>query len=203
MKVYLIRHGRTKGNREGRYVGRTDEPLLAEARQQLLEKRSSVEMVPEPDILYVSPMQRCRETARLLFPGKGQNVVEALKECDFGEFEYRNYEELNGDPAYQRFIDSGGTCGFPGGESLQEFQERCVRGFRSAVASVWGQKPDMCVVFVVHGGTIMAVLDRFSRPHKDYFEWQTGNGRGYEAELSFDRESGEPVLEHIADLCGQ
>ncbi|MCM1026330.1 MAG: histidine phosphatase family protein [Roseburia sp.] len=199
MKIYLIRHGQTKGNREGRYVGRTDEPLLAEAREQLLEKRNSARTVLEPDILYVSPMRRCRETARLLFPGREQNVAEDLRECDFGEFEYRNYAELNGNPAYQRFIDSGGVSGFPGGESLQQFQERCVREFRSALDSVRGRKPDARVAFVVHGGTIMAVLDRFSQPHRDYFEWQAGNGSGYAAELLYDGESGEPALVNIRE----
>ncbi|MCM1567915.1 MAG: histidine phosphatase family protein [Roseburia sp.] len=200
MRIYFIRHGQTKGNREKRYVGRTDEALLEEGKKQLFGRSSFRKAVFEPDILYVSPMRRCRETAQLLFPGKEQHVVDAFRECDFGEFEYRNYDELNGNPAYQRFLDSGGTCGFPGGETLKEFQERCVRGFCSVIASAWKQKPDMCVVFVVHGGTIMAILDCFSRPHKDYFEWQTENGNGYAAELSYDRENGEPVLESIVDL---
>ena len=30
MDVYLIRHGKTKGNLEGRYIGTTDEPLCEE-----------------------------------------------------------------------------------------------------------------------------------------------------------------------------
>lgn len=200
MRAYFIRHGQTKGNREGRYVGRTDEPLLAEARERLLEKRHTLNEDIKPDILYVSPMRRCRETARLLFPGKEQNVVDAFRECDFGEFEYQNYEELNGRPEYQRFIDSGGTCGFPGGEALKEFQERCVKGFCGVIDSALEQRRDLSIALVVHGGTIMAILDRFSHPHKGYFEWQTGNGNGYAADVLYDRESGDLVLDHIVDL---
>ena len=30
MTVYLIRHGMNAGNREKRYIGRTDEPLCSE-----------------------------------------------------------------------------------------------------------------------------------------------------------------------------
>ena len=30
VRVILIRHGKTRGNLEGRYVGRTDEPLCPE-----------------------------------------------------------------------------------------------------------------------------------------------------------------------------
>lgn len=185
MKIYFIRHGQTKGNREGRYVGKTDEPLLEEARAQLLEESLSLGKILKPDILYVSPMLRCRETAGILFPGKEQHIVEAFRECDFGEFEYRNYKELNGNPAYQRFIDSGGTCGFPGGETLKEFQERCVREFCRLIDAAWVRKENGSMAFVVHGGTIMAILDRFSNPHKDYFTWQTGNGNGYAADLCY------------------
>ena len=37
MELYLIRHGKTKGNGEGRYIGSTDEPLSAEGRRELTE----------------------------------------------------------------------------------------------------------------------------------------------------------------------
>lgn len=200
MKVYFIRHGQTKGNREGRYVGRTDEPLLAEAREKLFEKSLILKAVLSPDILYVSPMLRCRETAQILFPGKGRIEVDAFRECDFGEFEYRNYGELNGNPDYQRFIDFGGTCGFPGGETMDEFQDRCVNEFCRVVGIEWERKPDTSIAFIVHGGTIMAILDRFSHPHKSYFEWQTENGNGYIASLSFDDREGKPMLDAIIDF---
>lgn len=200
MRLYFIRHGQTRGNREGRYVGRTDEPLLAESREVLSGQGLFLREALRPDALYVSPMLRCRETAQILFPGREQTVVDALRECDFGEFEYRNYRELNGNPAYQRFIDSGGTCGFPGGETLLEFQDRCVSGFCGVIDFEWERKPEGSIVFVVHGGTIMAILDRFSHPHKGYFEWQTGNGNGYAAELSYDGRTERPMLKQVRNL---
>lgn len=48
---------------------------------------------------------------------------------DFGAFEGHNYQELAGDPAYQRWIDSGGTLPFPEGESREEFIRRNVAGY--------------------------------------------------------------------------
>ena len=48
---------------------------------------------------------------------------------DFGAFEGHNYQELSGDPAYQRWIDSGGTLPFPEGESREEFIRRNVAGY--------------------------------------------------------------------------
>ena len=50
---------------------------------------------------------------------------------------------------------------------------------------------------VVHGGTIMAVLDRFSEPHRDYYDWQIRNGEGFQAEVREEPGSGEIRLKEI------
>ena len=62
MKVVLIRHSKTAGNLMGRYIGTTDEPLCEEG-IRLLENRS----YPAAELVYVSPMKRCRETAALIY----------------------------------------------------------------------------------------------------------------------------------------
>lgn len=169
MKLYMIRHGKTKGNQEKRYVGSTDEWLLPEERERLQQLS-----VPEIDCLYVSPMKRCRETADILFPNMQQTVIEDFRECDFGMFEYKNYIELSGKEEYQRFIDTNGESGFPGGETRTEFQDRCCEAFENIMKREKRER----IGLVVHGGTIMALLDRYSNPHKDYYEWQIGNGEG-------------------------
>ena len=93
MTVYLIRHGQTQGNLERRYIGSTDQPLCPQGREAL-EGRE----MPSVDGLYVSPLLRCRQTAAILFPNRGMEVVEDLRECDFGAFEGRTYEELKTTP---------------------------------------------------------------------------------------------------------
>ena len=179
--VTLIRHGATKGNLEHRYVGRTDESLLLSTRDKL---SGHARLFPAKNsaVIYVSPLKRCVETAQALFPGMPLTIVPDFRECDFGIFEYRNYAELNGRPEYQRFIDEGGTTGFPGGESREDFARRCIRAFEN-ISDTWkstdSYSPER--VFVVHGGTIMSLLDAYSDPHADYFSWQTGNGTGYQA----------------------
>lgn len=152
--------------------------------------------------LYVSPMRRCRETAAILFPGVRSTVVDDFREMNFGEFEYKNYRELNGNPSYQAYIDSGGETAFPGGESKRAFCERVVRAaeplifpnqFQSARSTPDSERPQKetedkagssgssdsgsgLIVLVAHGGTIMAIMDRFSSPHEDYFSWQVAPG---------------------------
>lgn len=170
VKVYLIRHGATKGNREGRYVGSTDEPIL-----DVGELPDCYKYI-HPAKIIVSPLLRCRQTAERIFPDQDQQICEELIECDFGDFEYKNYEELNGNPDYQRFIDTMGESSFPNGESKKEFQRRCIAAFQTVITK---HKGEDVLVFVVHGGTIMAILDRFSEPHKDYYDWQVRNLEGF------------------------
>ena len=36
---------------------------------------------------------------------------------------------------------------------------------------------------VVHGGTIMNIMETYALPEKAFYEWHVGNGCGYEVEL--------------------
>lgn len=253
MIVYLIRHGKTKGNLEKRYVGRTDEELSEEGIRELLINRrhgwypQAALQCPESSendkvstreadnpvrpaadevwldddparcaaslkdssyTLFVSPMKRCRQTAETLFPGVKQHVVHDLRECDFGTFEYRNYEEMKDDPEYRAWVDCGGTGSFPGGEDPEAFRRRSVKAFLdilsgmekagAAVSDGEFSPPKDAVpcpeerndtksggaedaaVFVVHGGTIMAVMTVLGEPEKGFFDWQVPNGGGVE-----------------------
>lgn len=198
MRVLLLRHGETAGNREKRYVGcKTDEGLTEEAREKFIraaeEKGAVLEKLVGPvEELYVSPMKRCLETAALVFPknrfpGCRMLRVPELSECDFGSFEYKNYQELNGNTEYQRFLDSGGKDGFPEGEPVEGFKSRCVKAFGRIMAGELEKIMDKeTIVFVVHGGTIMAVMEAFAKPARDYFSWQIKNGCGCLCEVVRD-----------------
>ena len=122
---------------------------------------------------------------------------------DFGAFEYKNYEELNGDPRYQAFIDSGGQTDFPEAETQVHFRERVVRAFAQCVDHMLSHQPqdaaDQAYAFVVHGGTVMALLDAYAQPHKPYFDWQIPAGAGYRCELKAVPEG--VYLTHIQRLA--
>ncbi len=175
-EIMLLRHSMTRGNLEGRYVGcRTDESLCEEG-IRLLQSRS----YPAVDRIYASPMKRCVETAQVIWGTDAQmTLIPELRECDFGAFENQNYKELSGNSAYQVWIDSGGTLPFPDGESMDQFKKRCREGFRKLVQVMETSEPLMRAALVVHGGTIMAVLERFGFPKKTYFDYQVKNGCGY------------------------
>ena len=186
-ELILIRHGKTAGNLLGRYIGsRTDEPLCDEVRDGVAGKQLRV-----VERLYVSPMKRCVETAEILWPGfdrKKMQKVTDLRECDFGDFENKNYKELSGNGDYQAWIDSNGTLPFPNGESMDAFKSRCLEAFARIVEEVSGAEQEWIAsgktgIFragiVVHGGTIMAILEQYGYPKAAYFDYQVKNGCGY------------------------
>ena len=173
-------------NLEGRYMGRTDQPLAEEGRRHIEELWSES---PEADLIVVSPMKRCIETAEVMFPDmdpEGFIRIPEWREMDFGQFEGKNYEELNGNPVYQKWIDSGGTERFPGGEDKAVFTERVSAGFKEFIRIVGplAGNDTINVAAVVHGGTIMALLS--SLTGMEYYDFQCRNGCGYRIELSPD-----------------
>lgn len=172
--IFLIRHSITEGNQKNRYIGTTDEPLCEEGIGLLRQIRQHKKM-EQVDHVFVSPLKRCKETAEILYPGIPRTVVEELRECDFGIFENKNYQELNGNEAYQKWIDSGGTLPFPGGEDPKAFRKRSVEAFWKTVRQTENEK----IAFVIHGGTIMSIMEAEIQPQKSFYEWHVKNGSGY------------------------
>lgn len=191
MELIFIRHFKTKGNRLRQYIGVTDEPL---------DQPVLLREYPDADTVVASPLKRCIQTAELIYPGKGQMICPGLRECDFGEFEKKTYEELKDHPAYQKWLDSGGAAAFPGGEGREAFVERSAAAFEEAVGKLM-ENGCRRAAFVVHGGTIMAVLSEFDREKRDFYQWQVANGEGFLAKLDeTDWKSGKKQLTEIRKI---
>lgn len=179
--LLFIRHGETKANKEHRYLGRTDEVLSEEGIKALLKyKRENY--YPEIKYLFSSPMKRCLETAKILYPDVHPVIIPEWKEIDFGQFEYKNYKELKDNIQYQSWVDNKGRLPFPGGESRENFISRCEKGLIKMCDElghilVQNLKEAVKIGIIVHGGTIMALLSGHNGKH--YFDYQVLNGRGY------------------------
>ena len=181
--LYIIRHGATKSNKRHAYLGNTNEPLSNEGGEQIIFYNEAGRYPKEKDnlLIFSSLMLRCLQTKDILYPDTRAILLPEWKEIDFGRFEGKNYQDLNGDPDYQRWIDSGGVTAFPGGESRDEFVKRSMAGLEWCIECMedYKQKSAVCIV---HGGTIMAIMS--SLTGGDYYDYQVKNGQGYEIELS-------------------
>ena len=81
VEIVLIRHGKTEGNKEKRYIGRTDQPLSEEGIAGIKE---NLGRYPSVEKVYASPMKRTRQTAELIYPGQASELVDGLREMDMG-----------------------------------------------------------------------------------------------------------------------
>ena len=174
MRVLLIRHGLTIYNLEHRYQGWVDIPLCTAGKVALQPKQVWEQC---PTEVYVSPLIRARQTAEILFPDAKQQVVEAFREFNFGEFDGYTYEELAMNPSYQPWVDGGCSGRCPGGEDRKSYRRRTVKGFLELANSGLDR-----MIIVAHGGTQMALLSQFCPECEDYFEAQLPAGWGYDLE---------------------
>ena len=164
MKIWLLRHGATAYNDSRRYQGWSDIPLSPHGLAAL--KRADF----DPDVVYVSPLRRAKQTAAVLFPEAKQIEIPDFREMDFGAFEGRNFQELSDDPDYRLWVEGGCTGKTPGGESRAAFSGRVCGAFAPLVeVALDAGKPQL--VILAHGGTQMAALERYALPRRDYFDW--------------------------------
>jgi alpha-ribazole phosphatase len=167
--IFLIRHGMTQGNSLKRYIGRTDEPLCPDGVAQANALRREL---PLCDFVFSSPMLRCRQTAETLFPGREICIINDLAECDFGRFENRTADELADDPEYVQWVDAGCSQTIPGGEDVLAFKARSTGAYYREVCAL---PKNSTAAFVIHGGNIMAILERYEQPKRPFYEYHLGN----------------------------
>lgn len=88
MRLYLVRHGRTKWNKEQRIQGSIDEPLDEEGRTQANRLGERLQHI-DFSMIYSSPMRRAHETALILnrYLQKEVALEPALREATYGAAE--------------------------------------------------------------------------------------------------------------------
>lgn len=181
-KLYLIRHGITKGNLEGRYIGKTDLPLCDEG-YAAIASFSSNNLYPNVGKIYSSPMKRCLETADIIYPDRYIKVIDDLRECDFGEFENKTQIELQHLPEYTEWIKGGYDATPPSGESYGDFALRCVSGLDAIFQDMMRDKVTSAAA-ITHSGVIMHLLAGYGLPKGKPADFALNQGEGFEIQLS-------------------
>ncbi len=155
--LYLVRHGETSHNAQGRGLGRADLPLspLGLRQAQLLAARFA--RVPI-DAVLSSPLQRAFVIARTIagHHALAVDVRPELTELDVGETEGLTYAEIR-----QRFPefyrawsgDDPADAAMPGGESLADLATRL-----APLAAELLRGPDRVAVIVSHNFTLRVLV---------------------------------------------
>ncbi len=181
-KIHLIRHALTEGNINGQYVGVTDIPISRKGKEELKELMEKYEY-PKADVFFTSPLLRCRQTLKILYPEAEEITLQDLRERDFGDFEGKTANELQDNPDFAKWLASGAVDAPPKGESIMDFAARVNAAFEEIVTYLLKNGITNSVI-VAHGGTIMGILANYGIPRKNYLEWAVGNGKGYTLNLT-------------------
>lgn len=148
-RLFLVRHGESTWNADGRWQGQADPPLSELGERQARSAAAAVAALA-PAIVVASDLERARSTAALLAPGVVLEVEAAFRERDAGEWTGLTRDEIEerypGDLAAWRSPPH-----FEGDEPL-------LARVMPAVAR-WAERVPTggCGIVVTHGGVIRTV----------------------------------------------
>lgn len=149
--LYLVRHA-AHVLQDQVLVGRLPNIELSEVgRRQVDGLRRHFRTVPL-DVVRTGPLHRARATANKL--EAPVEVDDALNEIDYGEWTGRRPAQLSSDPAWRDWNVKRGAARVPGGESMQEVQDRAVE----VVECLRRDRSNTRVALVSHGDVLRAIL---------------------------------------------
>jgi alpha-ribazole phosphatase len=178
MIITITRHAQTDGNVKKQYVGSTDMPINQQGAQQAAQGIIN----PAVQRVYVTPLQRTQQTARIQYPAARQVVVPGLQEMNFGIFEGYTHAELEQTPAYQRWLLDGGMQPMQDGEGRAGFAVRVSTALQQLIHEAH-QRHEQHLYIVSHGGAIMALMAAHALPEQTYDKWWVENLQGYRLHL--------------------
>lgn len=156
-QLYLIRHGETTWNAEGRLQGQSESNLSERGVAQATERSSEI-LGHGFDARYCSSSQRTRETIYALLSGGVEDVVyrDDLREIMVGPWEGRLNRELKVEypELFDTYINQPDQFELEGAETFQRLQNRGVNALQQIAEAHPGQR----VLVVSHGALIKAAL---------------------------------------------
>lgn len=180
--IHFIRHGAIDETMAGKYIGTTDVTLSDKGRMAL-RKLDYEEKYPGTQVVFTSPLKRCTETCKILYPEQTPLVIDNLSECNFGEWEGKTAEELKGNSDFEKWLAGDSSVKPPKGESNADFTRRICLIFESMVDGLIKTGTTESVI-VTHGGVIMTLLAIYGMPQAKPFEWVMDNGFGYSMRIT-------------------
>ncbi len=180
MEVYIVRHGKTDWNKEGKFQGAHDIPLNEEGRAAAVKLAEHLKDV-HFDEIFSSPLSRAYETACIvankgsLSLSKGVTKNELLKEISFGEFEGVPFNKwMDTDEPRKYFFDEPAKYVPPkGGETFESGCERTAEFVHTVLEPYYKKNPNARIMIVAHGAILAALMCGLENRGIEHF-W--GNG---------------------------
>jgi uncharacterized phosphatase len=154
MVLYVVRHGETDFNKQGRYCGSTDIPLNEKGIKQAKQLAEKLVLI-NIDIIVASSLIRAKKTAEII----NENInVSLTVSNEFWERSMGYYEGITREEAEKNHPDMWKKIGddSTGGETFMDFEKRII----DALKKLENNYPDKNVLLVTHGGVAM-VINRY------------------------------------------
>ncbi len=160
--IYILRHGESVSNSEGRLAGHTDSPL-----SELGLKQADIAAEELADIrfdaIYSSDLKRAYSTALPHARMRDMDIVtdKRLREVCVGDMENMYKEDIVARYGTLYTVDwheHFGTFVSPGGEAVQDAADREI----AALTEIALENPNKCVLVATHAGVLRAVWGRIS-----------------------------------------
>ncbi len=156
--IFLVRHGQSYGNVQGRLCAVPPGPGLTQ-RGRLQAEAATNRLLEQgvcPSLIISSPLARALETARPLAEATGLEVQVrwALREVDFGPWEGKCFEELSSLEQFRSWCVDPEQFPPPGGERLSDVADRVLGLLRQ----MGGQFPGETIVGFSHMHPLVALL---------------------------------------------
>ncbi len=155
--VFLVRHGLTKSNIDGFYMGWSSEDLNEAGYTQARRLSLRLARLPIASI-YTSPLRRAYTTAAILNePHRVElTVMESLTEIHLGDWQGLHVDEVKRrwpELWRQSRVDPSEIT-LPDGESVREMAQRSIRAFETVVET----NPGKQIVMVTHQYIVRAIV---------------------------------------------
>lgn len=179
----MIRHSIAEGNLRREFLGRKDDPLAPCGVELALARKL---VLPEVERVYTSPMLRARTTADIVWPHAQKSELPGLREMDFGIFDGRTDSELQQDKAYTDWLALGEWEGYPGGETFEDARKRCTAAFLTMTRDA-SERGLERIGSVMHGGSIMMIMERFTDIRLNYTDKLVKNCEGFMLQAQWEK----------------
>jgi len=186
--LFLIRHGETDWNKEGKYTGQTDIPLNEIGRQQVREAAKALK-IHNPKVIYTSDLIRAVETAQLIAKELHIPIIQdkRLREINQGEWEGLHISEIHSCYGNQ-FIshrDNPLIVSAPNGESIAEVKTRVI----DFLNEITVKHPSEQIVISSHG-LVLGIIRTIAMdiPINKVFEFIPENAKIYQMEIQANNE---------------
>ncbi|MBN1149392.1 MAG: histidine phosphatase family protein [Anaerolineales bacterium] len=159
-RLFLIRHGETDWNVEGRYQGQADPPLNQRGHYQACELGEQLIAV-DLDVLYTSPLLRSAQTAEIIAEKLAIPVYQdaRLMEIHQGDWQTRLRSEIVQiyPNLFKRWETEPWNVTPPSGESLEQVQQRVY----SAIDDILQNHTEQRIGIVTHRIPIALIKMRY------------------------------------------